>query len=115
MKRGNVRKFGRERNQRIAFVRSLATALIEHGAITTTTARAKTLTSAVAKMITLGKKGTVAARRELMTRVGKKASEKLVKDISVRFASRPGGYTRLVPLGKRPSDGSPMVRIEFVA
>ncbi len=113
MKRGNQPKFGRVRNQRKALEKSLVTALIDHGKITTTKAKAKMLSTVVDKMITLAKKQNLASRRLLQTKIGVKAVEKLMKDISPRFNETQGGYTRVIRLEQRKSDGSPMAIVEF--
>ena len=90
------------------------TSLVEHDRIRTTEARAKTLKVAADKLVTMAKKGTLASRRMLLRDVGTKAAAKLAKEIGPRFASRAGGYTRVLHLGKRTSDAAPMALIEFV-
>jgi large subunit ribosomal protein L17 len=114
MKRGNTRTFGRQFQQRHALVKSLLTGLVEHGRIRTTEAKAKTMRVAAEKLVTMAKKGTLASRRQLLRHVGPAAAAKLAKDWAPKFASRHGGYTRVLKLGKRASDGSPMSIIEFV-
>lgn len=114
MKRSGKRIFGREMQQRKAFLKALLTALVEHGRIRTTQARAKTLKTVADKMVTRAKRGTLASRRLLLSHVGSIAAAKLAKEIAPRFVGRPGGYTRVIKLGRRPSDGSPMALIEFV-
>lgn len=101
--------------QRKAFLKALLTALVEHGRIRTTEARAKTLKTEADKIVTRAKRGTVASRRLLLRQVGSTAATKLAKDIAPKFADRAGGYTRVIKLGRRMSDGSPMAIIEFVA
>ncbi|HXV26811.1 MAG TPA: 50S ribosomal protein L17 [Candidatus Paceibacterota bacterium] len=115
MRRGNKRKFGRESAQRNAFFKALATGLIEHGRIRTTEARAKSLRPVAEKLVTRAKQGDLAARRILSAKLGPAAVTKLMGDIAPRFADRKGGYTRVVKLGRRTSDGAPMAVIEFVA
>lgn len=115
MKRGNQRVFGREFNQRKAFVKGLLTALVEHNRIRTTEVRAKTLKREADKLVTMAKKGTIASRRLLLRQVGTKAADKLAKDVAPKFSGRAGGYTRVVKLGRRTSDGAPMALIEFVS
>lgn len=115
MKRGNKRKFGRVRKVRTALTKSLATALIDHGRITTTVAKAKTLSSVVSKMITTAKKQTLASQRGLASQLGAKAVTKLMKDIAPKFKDRNGGYTRVIRLPRRNSDGSEMAVVEFVS
>lgn len=115
MKRGNKRKFGREFQQRNALIKSLLTALVTHGRIQTTEAKAKTLKTVADKLVTRAKVGTLASRRLLLRHVGTAAAAKLVKDIAPKFAERAGGYTRILKLGRRMSDGSPVSIVEFVA
>jgi large subunit ribosomal protein L17 len=114
MKRGTVRKFGREHGVRAALLKSLATALIEHGKITTTHARAKTTSQYVDKLITRAKKQDIASRRLLVVTFGPKAVKKLMDDIAPKYKDRNGGYTRVVRMERRMSDGSPMAILEFV-
>jgi large subunit ribosomal protein L17 len=114
MKRGNQTIFGREFNQRKAFFKGLLTGLVAHGRIRTTEARAKALKREADKLVTKAKKGTLASRRLLLRQVGTAAAAKLVSDVAPKFAARQGGYTRVVKLGRRNSDGSPMALIEFV-
>ncbi|MDP2647672.1 MAG: 50S ribosomal protein L17 [Candidatus Yanofskybacteria bacterium] len=115
MKRGNKRKFGRKRNQRNALAKSLATALIDHGRITTTRAKAKTLSTYADKLVTQAKRQNLASRRILAQTLGPKAVKKLVDEIAPKFKERNGGYTRVINLDRRISDGSPMALIEFVS
>ena len=113
MRRGKQRKFGREAGQRRVLYRALATALIDHGKIKTTVAKAKSMSGHVDELITTAKKNTLAARRLLLAQVGEKAVKKLMEDIAPKFESRNGGYTRTIKLGQRRSDGAPMAVIEF--
>lgn len=115
MKRGNKRVFGRQMQQRKAFLKGLLTALVTHGRIRTTEARAKTLKTVADKAVTQAKRGTIASRRLLVRSLGSTTAEKLARDIAPKFASRHGGYTRVVKLGRRSSDGSPTALIEFVS
>jgi large subunit ribosomal protein L17 len=113
MKRGNQRKFGRDRKVRTALYKSLVTALIDHGQIKTTEAKAKSLSTAIEKLITLAKRENLNSRRELSGHVGEKSAKKLITEVIKAHASRKGGYTRIVRLGQRPSDGAKMCLIEF--
>ena len=113
MRRGKKRKFGRERNQRKALYKSLATALIEHGKIKTTVAKSKSLSSFMDKLVTVARKGDAASRRLIAEQLGEKAVTKIVKEISPKFKDKNGGYTRVIRLGQRKSDGAPMAIIEF--
>ncbi|MEK7135509.1 MAG: 50S ribosomal protein L17 [Patescibacteria group bacterium] len=108
------RKFGREKNQRVALMKSLALALAVEGKIKTTEAKAKELRPYFEKLITLGKTGTPASRRLLEARVGKIAGKIIATDLSKRFEERKGGYTRITKMVRRLSDGAPQAVIEFV-
>jgi len=110
-----VRKFGRETGERRAFMRSLAKNLITHGKITTTEARAKELRPYIEKLVTQGREATVATRRVISAKLaGPASAKKLIDEISPKFKDRKGGYTRIVKLGRRLGDASPMAIIEFV-
>jgi|SRR3989344_1808096 len=108
------RKFGREKNQRAALLKSLAYALVLKGKIKTTAPKAKELRPYVEKLVTLGKSRTVASRRLLESRVGPQAARQITGKLSVDYKDRAGGYTRIIKLGPRASDASPMAIIEFV-
>lgn len=108
------RKFGRERNQRIALLRSLAYSLALKGKIKTTEPKAKELRPYMEKLVTLGKKQTLASRRVLESRVGREVAQKIIKELSVTYKDRAGGYTRITKMGPRTADASPMAIIEFV-
>jgi large subunit ribosomal protein L17 len=114
MKRGNKRTFGREFQQRKAFLKGLLTALISNGRIKTTEARAKSVRIAADKLVTRAKRATIASRRLLLRDIGTDAATKLFTDIAPRYADRAGGYTRVLKLGRRSSDGSPTALVEFV-
>ena len=111
----NVRKFGREKNQRHALMRSLARNLIRDSRIRTTTAKAKELRPYVEKLVTRAKTGTIASRRLLVAQIqGVPEVKKLFVDIAPKYADRKGGYLRIVRLPNRDLDGSSMSLIEFV-
>ena len=115
MRHGNHnRKLGRERNQRKALLNSLARSLVLHEKIQTTEPKAKELRPFVEKIVTMGKKGTLASVRFNVEKVGKTASKKLGNELSKKYADRNGGYTRITKLGRRASDGSKIAIIEFV-
>lgn len=115
MRHHNVnRKFGRERNQRTALLRSLAYSLVLKSKIKTTEAKAKELRPYIEKLITLGKKQTLASRRILESRIGSGAAKKIAGELSVTYKERAGGYTRITKIALRTSDASPMAIIEFV-
>lgn len=115
MKRGTHRKFGRESIQRKALLRSLATALIEHGKIRTTKAKAKTLKQVADRLVSRAKAPGIHTRRLLGQGLSDASVKKLVTDIAPRFSDRKGGYTRIVPMPRRRSDGAEMALVEFVA
>ncbi|MBP6911581.1 MAG: 50S ribosomal protein L17 [Candidatus Pacebacteria bacterium] len=113
----NVKKFGREKNQRVALMQSLARNLIMKERITTTVVKAKALRPYVEKMVTKAKRGTeIAVRRELIAELRNKndAAKKLIADIAPRYMERAGGYTRVMKLPPRLADGASMAIIEFV-
>ncbi len=110
----STRKFGRERKVREGLMKSLAVALIENGKIKTTDAKARSLRPMIEKMVTAGKKETLASRRNLISQVGSSSASKMVKEIAPKYKTRAGGYTRITKLQARLSDGSLMAVIEFV-
>src|SRR5215211_12176 len=101
------RKLGRDASHRKALYANLAGSLIEHGRIKTTEAKAKEVRPIAEQMITLGKRGDVAAHRQAVAFLRS-------KEIAPRFAERPGGYTRIVKIGPRQGDAARMVYLEFV-
>lgn len=110
------RKFGREKNQRKAFVRSLLINLIRHGRIETTLARAKEIRPLVEKLVTLAKEDSVARRRLVMSRLLNQDDEvkQLFSEYAPKFKDVEGGYTRILKLPTRLSDGAEKAVIEFV-
>ena len=110
------RKFGREKNERKAFVRSLIINLVRHGKIETTLARAKEIRPMAERLVTLAKDDTVARRRLIMARLLNQEIEvtKLFKEYAPKFKEVPGGYTRIIKLPTRLSDGAEKAVIEFV-
>jgi large subunit ribosomal protein L17 len=100
---------------RTALLRNLATSVIERERVRTTLAKARNVRPLVEKMITLGKKGTLAARRSALAFLTKEAAvTKLFAEIAPRFQVRAGGYTRIVKLDRRSGDGAAMAYIELV-
>jgi large subunit ribosomal protein L17 len=94
---------------------NLATSLFEHGRITTTEAKAKRLRPLAEKLVTFAKRGDLHARRQVMTTIrDKDVVHTLFAEIGPRFASRPGGYTRITKVGPRKGDNAPMAVIELV-
>lgn len=115
MRHGNKkRKFGREKDARRALMKSLAVNLIRAGKIKTTQAKAKALRSFVEKFVTKAKTGGLANRKIVISKIGGIPTKKLFDEIAKKYASRNGGYTRVVKLPRRQSDGSEMAAIEFV-
>ncbi|MBQ0137883.1 MAG: 50S ribosomal protein L17 [Kurthia sp.] len=123
------RKLGRTSSQRKAMLRDLATDLIINERIVTTETRAKELRSVVEKMITLGKRGDLHARRQAAAFIRREvttvtnaegteetvfALQKLFDNVAPRYAERQGGYTRIMKMGPRRGDGAPTVVIELV-
>ena len=109
------RKLQRTSAHRTALFRNMSAALIKHEQITTTLAKAKELRPYVEKLITLGKKGGLSNRRLAHARLLDDAQlVKLFDELAPRYASRNGGYTRVIKAGIRASDASPMAVIEFV-
>ena len=109
------RKFGRTSAHRKALFRNLVGALIQRERISTTLAKAKELRGKVEKTITLGKRGTLHARRQAFKLVpAKDAVQKVFGPLAERYAKRPGGYTRIIRIGHRKGDNAPMAFIELV-
>jgi large subunit ribosomal protein L17 len=108
-------KLGRKAEHRKALLANQVCSLIEHQRIKTTLAKAKVVRPLAERMVTLGKNGSIHARRTaLATLRQKNAVKKLFDDIAPRSAERNGGYTRIVKLGQRKSDSAPMAFIEWV-
>lgn len=108
------RKFHRESSQRKALLKSLATSLVLHGKIRTTEAKAKELRPVVERMVSRARHKEAHASRLLARTLAPSVVKKLMDDIAPKYKERQGGYTRIVKLGQRASDGSHMAQIEFV-
>jgi len=108
------RKFGRKRDQRRAFLKSLVVNLILKGRIKTTEARAKEMRGLVERLITKTKKGDLAGVRYAEKFLPKAAVAKLLRDVAPKYKDRVGGYSRIIKLGSRGSDSASMVFIELV-
>ncbi len=109
------RKLNRSSSHRRALLRNLATALFLHERISTTEAKAKELKRLADKMVTLGKKGSLDARRRaLRVLYDKTVVKKLFDELATRYRERPGGYTRVIKLGTRDGDNAEMALIELV-
>lgn len=113
--RRKTKYFSRGSNPRKALIRGLVSALVEHGRIKTTVAKAKELRRHVERAITLGKKGGLNTRRVLLSRYpDQSVVETIMSDLSARFKATPGGYTRVLKISKRPGDCAPQAFIEFI-
>ncbi len=112
----NVRKFGRNKNQRHALMKGLMLALIAHSKIETTEAKAKELRPMVEKMVTKANVGTLASRRLVISRLYNLTAEatKLIDIIAPKYKGQTGGYTRITKIGSRGGDASKMAIIEFI-
>ena len=109
------KKLGRDAAHRKALYANLASSLIEHGRIRTTEAKAKAVRPIVEKMITLGRRGDLAARRQALAYLrSQDAVHLLFAEVAPRFANRNGGYTRIVKLGRRAGDGAETAYLELV-
>ena len=109
------RKLGKTSDQRRAMLRQLVTDLLENGRIKTTVTRAKEVQSIAEKMITLAKKGDLAAYRQAMSFITREdVCKKLFKEIAPSYAERNGGYTRIIRTGVRRGDAAEMAIIELV-
>jgi len=109
------KKLGRNSAHRKALYSNLAGALIEHGRIQTTEAKAKAVKPFAEKLITLGKRGDLHARRQALAALrSNDVVHRLFAEIAPRFSDRPGGYTRIVKLGPRQGDAADMVYLELV-
>ncbi len=117
------RKLGRTADHRKALLRNMATSVILHGKIETTEMKAKELRSVVDELITLGKRGDLHARRQAAAYVrnvvanaetGETVLKKLFDEVAPKYASRNGGYTRVIKIGNRRGDNAPMAIIELV-
>lgn len=109
------RKLGRNASHRKAMFRNMVTSLFEHERVQTTDAKAKELRRVAEKLITLGKRGDLHARRLVLAYVRDKGVvAKLFDQISARYAQRPGGYTRIIKVGARRGDAAPVSFLELV-
>jgi large subunit ribosomal protein L17 len=109
------KKLGRDSAHRKALFANLTSSLIEHGRIRTTETKAKAVRPVAEKMITLGRDGSIHARRQALAYLRtQEVVHKLFSEVAPRFRDRPGGYTRIVKLGPRQGDAAPMAYIELV-
>ena len=109
------RRLGLRSDHRRAMLRNMVTSLIKEERITTTETRAKEVRSIAEKMVTLAKRGDLAARRQVLEYLyDKEAAKKLFDTVAPRYQDRSGGYTRIVKVGFRRGDAAPMVILELV-
>src|SRR5213594_3333479 len=109
------KKLGRDSAHRKALYSNLTSALIEHGRIRTTEAKAKAVKPIAEQMITLGRRGDIHARRQALAYLrSQDVVYRLFSAVAPRFTDRPGGYTRIVKLGPRQGDAADMVYLELV-
>lgn len=109
------RKLGKPSDQRRAMLRAMTTYLLENGQIKTTYARAKEVAPIAEKMITLAKKNDLAAYRQALSYLTKEdVAKKLFQEIGPKYASRNGGYTRVLKMGPRRGDAAEMAIIQLV-
>jgi len=111
----SYRRLGLRSDHRRSVLRNSVTSLLKEGKISTTETRAKEIKRLTEKMITLGKRGDLHARRQAAAYImSDEVIQKLFSDIAARYEERNGGYTRLIKTGYRKGDGAPMVLIELV-
>jgi large subunit ribosomal protein L17 len=109
------KKLGRDSAHRKALFANLTAALIEHGRIKTTETKAKAVRPIAEKMVTLGREGTIHARRQALAYLRtQEIVHQLFSEVAPRFVGRAGGYTRIVKLGPRQGDAASMAYLEFV-
>ena len=109
------KKLGRDSAHRKALYSNLTSALIEHGRIRTTEAKAKAVRPIAEQMITLGRRGDIHARRQALAYLrSQEVVHELFSEVAPRFKDRPGGYTRIVKIGRRQGDAAEMVYLELV-
>src|SRR3990172_5332922 len=113
--RARSRKFGRTSPHRLAMYRNMVTSLLEHGRVETTDAKAKEVRRIAERMITLGKRGTLHARRRALRVIrSREVAARVFGDLAERFRERPGGYTRVLKLRRRVGDAAPVSLLEIV-
>lgn len=113
--RKSGRTLGRPTGHRLAMYRNLVTDLLRNEHLSTTEAKAKEVRSMAEKIITLGRRESLHARRQALSFVAdKKVVSKVFSELAERYAERPGGYTRTIKLGPRMGDSAPMVRVELL-
>ncbi len=109
------RKLSRKTSHRLALYRNQVTDLLKHGKLVTTEAKAKEVRPLAEKMISLGKAGGLHSRRRALSFIyDKDVVKRVFEELAPEYADRPGGYVRLIKLGRRQGDGAPMARLELV-
>ena len=110
-----TRKLGRASDSRRAMLRAMVTYLFENGKIETTETRAKEVRAVAEKMITLGKRDDLHAKRQIFSYITKETvAKKVIDETAPKYADRAGGYTRIIKIGVRRGDAAPMAIIELV-
>ncbi|MDL2294536.1 50S ribosomal protein L17 [Ruminococcaceae bacterium OttesenSCG-928-D13] len=110
-----TRKLGRPSDSRRAMMRAMVTQLFEHGKIETTVTRAKEVRNMAEKMITLGKRDDLHAKRQVFSYVtNESVAKKVIDETAPKYASRSGGYTRITKIGVRKGDAAPMAVLELI-
>ncbi len=113
--RARARKLGRSSSHRLAMLRNMVTSLLDHERIRTTDAKAKEVRRVADRMITLGKRGDLHARRRALRIIRRReVAAKVFDELADRYRERPGGYTRVVKLGRRAGDAAPLSIVELV-
>lgn len=114
--RARGRQLSRTASHKKALLNNMAASLFAHGGIVTTEAKAKELRPFAERLITLARRGDLHARRQVERKIkDREILGRLFSEIGPRFASRPGGYTRILKLGFRPGDGAEVARIELLS
>ena len=109
------RKLGRDSSARKALFRSILTSFVKHERIETTEAKSKEISGLAEQLITLAKRGDLAARRQAIARLAdEEVVRKLFDEIAAKYNDRQGGYTRILKIGPRRGDAAPMVILELV-
>lgn len=109
------RRFKRDRNERKALFKSLMHGIVIHGKIRTTEAKAKAIKGELEKLVTIAREKRENAKQLLLSRLtNEKVVERLISEIAPKFATRPGGYTRIIKIGPRIKDGAKMVLMTWV-
>jgi len=109
-----IKQLSREKNQRNALLKTLVVSLVREGKIRTTEVKAKAMKPFVERLVTKAKVGDLGARRLVSSKIGPVAAKQMIEKIAPNFKDRNGGYTRIIKLETRKTDGAKMAQIEFV-